>query len=49
MAEKNDNKKVERQLKLVGDMPHSLEAEQAILGCLLLDTRIQVEITAYLK
>lgn len=32
-----------------GDMPHSLEAEQALLGCLLLDTRIQVEIAAFLK
>lgn len=32
-----------------GDMPHSLEAEQALLGCLLLDTRIQIEVAAYLK
>ena len=32
-----------------GDMPHSLEAEQALLGCLLLDTRIQVEVSAFLK
>ena len=31
------------------DMPHSLEAEQALLGCLLLDTRIQVEVAAFLK
>ena len=31
-----------------GEMPHSLEAEQALLGCLLLDTRIQIDITAYL-
>lgn len=35
--------------KVMGDMPHSLEAEQALLGCLLLDTRIQVEVSAYLK
>ncbi len=35
--------------KVMGDMPHSLEAEQALLGCLLLDTRVQVEISAYLK
>ena len=34
---------------LAGDMPHSLEAEQALLGCLLLDTRIQVEVAAYIK
>ena len=33
----------------IGEMPHSIEAEQALLGCLLLDTRIQVEISAYLK
>ncbi|MBQ3115405.1 MAG: replicative DNA helicase [Clostridia bacterium] len=32
-----------------GDMPHSLEAEQALLGCLLLDTKIQIEVSAYLK
>ena len=33
----------------LGEMPHSLEAEQALLGCLLLDTRIQIEITVFLK
>lgn len=33
----------------MGDMPHSLEAEQALLGCLLLDTRIQVEVASFLK
>ncbi len=33
----------------VGEMPHSLEAEQALLGCLLMDTRIQVEVAAFLK
>lgn len=33
----------------INQMPHSLEAEQALLGCLLLDTRIQVEVSAYLK
>lgn len=31
-----------------GEMPHSLEAEQALLGCLLLDTKIQVEVAAFL-
>ncbi|MBQ9734740.1 MAG: replicative DNA helicase [Clostridia bacterium] len=35
--------------KALGDMPHSLEAEQALLGCLLLDTRIQVEVAAFLQ
>lgn len=35
--------------QILGDMPHSLEAEQALLGCLLLDTRIQVEVAAFLK
>ena len=33
----------------IADMPHSLEAEQSLLGCLLLDTRIQVEVAAFLK
>ena len=40
MAKKNN---------VMGDMPHSLEAEQALLGCLLLDTKIQVEVVAFLK
>ena len=35
--------------KAAGDMPHSLEAEQALLGCLLLDTKIQLEIASELK
>ena len=35
--------------KIKGELPHSLEAEQALLGCLLLDTKIQVEIAAFLK
>ena len=35
--------KVTEKLKTYGEMPHSLEAEQALLGCLLLDTKIQVE------
>ena len=33
----------------MGAMPHSLEAEQALLGCLLLDTRIQIEISAFIS
>ena len=35
--------------KIFEKMPHSLEAEQALLGCLLLDTTIQVEVAAFLK
>ena len=35
--------------QVYGEMPHSLEAEQALLGCLLLDTKIQIEVAAYLK
>ncbi len=46
MANKNT---ADRQLKIMGDMPHSLEAEQALLGCLLLDTKIQVEVAAFLQ
>ncbi len=34
---------------LTGEMPHSLEAEQALLGCLLLDTKIQVEVAGTIK
>ena len=33
----------------IGDMPHSLEAEQALLGCLLIDPRVQVEVAAFIK
>lgn len=46
MAKEKTN---DKNVKLFGDMPHSLEAEQALLGCLLLDTRIQVEISAFIK
>ena len=35
--------------RITEGMPHSLEAEQSLLGCLLLDARIQVEVVAYLK
>ena len=41
-----ENKK---KVKPLGEMPHSLEAEQALLGCLLLDTKIQVEVSAFIK
>lgn len=30
-------------------MPHSLEAEQALLGCILMDTKVQIEIACTLK
>ena len=52
MAEKTKdlkNKLKALEKKVMGDMPHNLEAEQALLGCLLLDTKIQVEISANLK
>lgn len=40
----------ENQVKQkMADMPHSLEAEQALLGCLLLDTKVQVEVAAFIK
>ena len=35
--------------KSFGEMPHNLEAEQALLGCLLLDARIQSEVASSLK
>ena len=34
--------------QMMGDMPHSLEAEQALLGCLLLDPRVQADVAAFL-
>lgn len=34
---------------LLKGMPHSLEAEQALLGCLIIDAKIQVETSAFLK
>ena len=33
----------------INEMPHSLEAEQALLCCILLDPRVQVEISSFLK
>ncbi|MBR5192350.1 MAG: replicative DNA helicase [Clostridia bacterium] len=30
-------------------MPHSIESEQALLGCILVDARIQIEISAFLS
>ena len=52
MAEKTKDLKTKLKAlekKVMGDMPHNLEAEQALLGCLLLDTRVQVDISANLK
>lgn len=43
------NKTNTKNTQAYGDMPHSLEAEQALLGCLLLDTKIQVEVMAFLR
>ena len=34
--------------KLAGGMPHSLEAEQALLGCIILDPKIQNEVAGFL-
>ena len=42
-----ENKKTNK--KKFTEMPHSLEAEQALLGCLLIDTKTQVDISAYLS
>ena len=33
---------------LTGEMPHSLEAEQALLGCIILDPKIQIEVAGIL-
>ena len=35
--------------KGITEMPHNIEAEQALLGCILLDTKIQIDIGATLK
>ncbi len=34
---------------LINEMPHNLEAEQALLGCLLIDAKVQTEIAAFIK
>ncbi len=39
----------QKEKRAMVDMPHSLEAEQALLGCILLDNRIQVEVASSLK
>lgn len=46
-SQKNEKKKVNKNLLV--DMPHSVEAEQALLGCIILDNRIQVEVAANLN
>lgn len=38
-----------KKVKYNGEMPHSLEAEQAMLACLLMDSAIQVEVASTLK
>ena len=35
--------------KAMRDMPHNLEAEQSLLGCILMDTQVQLEVTSSLK
>ena len=47
MAEKTTKETL--KYKGLGDMPHNLEAEQALLGCLILDPRIQHEVASFLK
>ena len=42
-------KKENKLNKIIGEMPHSLEAERALLGCIMLDPIIQGEISASLK
>ena len=37
------------ELNLKRDMPHSLEAERSLLGCILIDPKIQVELAGYLS
>ena len=52
MAEKTKDLKAKLKAlekKVMGDMPHNLEAEQALLGCLLLDTKVQADISSLLK
>ncbi|MBQ9104128.1 MAG: replicative DNA helicase [Clostridia bacterium] len=46
-SQKNEKKKINKNLLV--DMPHSVEAEQALLGCIILDNRIQVEVAANLN
>lgn len=41
--------KVTEKLKTYGEMPHSLEAEQALLGCMLMDPVLQVEVSSFIR
>lgn len=34
---------------LINEMPHNYEAEQALLGCIMLDPRVQIELASSLK
>jgi len=45
MARSFETKKIDPQ----GELPHNLEAEQALLSCLLVDVKVQVEIAAFIK
>ena len=48
MATNNKKKQIVIS-KSMGDMPHSLEAEQALLGCLLMSSQLQVEMMGMIK
>ena len=39
----------EKKINLMGDMPHSLEAEQALLGCVIIDNEIIVTLSDEMK
>ncbi len=40
---------VKSKKSLIEGMPHNIEAEQALLGCIMLDQRVQIEIASALK
>ncbi|MBP5467118.1 MAG: replicative DNA helicase, partial [Clostridia bacterium] len=45
---KKDTKSSVKRLN-INEMPHSIEAEKSLLGCLLMDVKIQVETAAFLS
>ncbi len=44
-----DNKSKNSTFKAIGEMPHNLEAEQALLGCLILDPSLPNEVASFIK